>query len=217
MPVTPKEGKWLQRYRKELFTVQWANGFCDFFNDPIGFLKKFRPDNWSQIAKDQGAQDKFAETIRETGETLKQAIRTAEAFFESRNVHKHHSKEALQAFQKSCNAVKLLPSVYLKYDVEVDNDGDLVRTIGGYWREPLAEKLYHPASVDTADFIHTFKSFLFSEQDHLPVGVCRLETCRIFFVKKRKDERYCSRQHANTAAVRRKRAAEKRKRQAAKS
>jgi hypothetical protein len=50
-----------------------------------------------------------------------------------------------------------------------------------------------------AQRVANFQDWLNFYKERLPIGVCRYEKCRKFFVKERKDERYCSPTHKKLA------------------
>jgi len=167
---------------------------------------KYTGGHWHQRARRWEERLKHIKDLAQQKEVQNDLLRTDAAY------------QALKAFQKACENVNKLTQVdgkilaHLSASLSIRNDGEIGYSVALIQADQTLIEKYFPAWYDAVGRLESFKSHLALEKEHFPIGVCRYEKCRKFFVKKRKDERYCSPTHANTAAVRRKRERERRKR-----
>jgi hypothetical protein len=177
--------------------------------------------------KDPKLQEHFRKRLREVAEVIKQVIINYEDFFKAKVVEAGFEdsaevEKARRKLQEALDKLNQLPTQSGRFAVVLD---PVWEPIGEVVYERKAEGLDRDAvefygdewlAYLMAEQIENFKRALVAWQERFPVGVCRLEDCRKLFVKPRRDALYCSPRHANTAAVRRKRASERRKRRTVK-
>ena len=166
---------------------QYAQWFIDFFNKKSGDAK-----------------------IDKVANAIKALIVAYEDFWQGR------APDGIKSLQEAAQRLNELPSVSIRFDLSVSNGGIVETTPTVIKPEPEKEALseYGDLSnaLDVGGRIQNIKDWLGYYKENLPIGVCRLHSCRIFFPKGRKDHRYCTQQHANTDAVRRIRASKRQKR-----
>jgi hypothetical protein len=209
MPRKPKFDKALRQQMKQQ-ELKFINTWVNFFNsDPVEYMRKEPKlqSDYEKIAHDPKAQEQLRQSFRKIAEAIKNVITAYEDLWQGRA-----PQDGVKALQRAIEELNRLITVRVEYRLAADNAGRVSVDPVAYWREsPLA--FVSPLILDdVAQRVANFEDWLNFYKERLPIGVCRYEKCRKFFVKERKDERYCSPTHANTAAVRRKRERERRKR-----
>ena len=210
--------KEIQKAAKEQELVSITNWVHFFNQDPVEYLreskslKPFREnesfkDEFAKIEHDPQAQETLRQSFKQVAEAIKAVIVAYEDFWQGRA-----PEDGLERLRGAVEALNELLKFKVTYKLGVSNAG-VISYDPRLSKFKLKIDLFSQIlSRQVVSHVVNFEEWLSRYQDLLPIGVCRYEKCRKFFVKKRRDERYCSPRHANTAAVRRKRERERRKR-----
>jgi hypothetical protein len=169
----PVSLKRLKQLEKESMR-QYAQWFIDFF--------------------DSKAKD---EKIAEVAEAIKAVIVAYEDFWQGR------VPDGVRALQEAAQRLNQLPSVCVRLGLGVSNSGE-INTDPEYIKpdpEKAALSRYGDRStaLDLGMKIQNTKDWLGHQKENFPIGVCRY--CSRFFMKTRKDARYCSEAHATYARI----------------
>jgi hypothetical protein len=209
MPRKPKFDKALRQQMKQQelnFIKTWVN----FFNsDPVEYMRK-QPalqSDYEKIAHDPKAQEQLRQSFRKIAEAIKNVITAYEDLWQGRA-----PQDGVKALQKAIKELNSLIVFDATYQLAADNAGHISVDPVVFKAQSSIDFVSSDMLGAVAQRVANFQDWLNFYKERLPIGVCRYEKCRKFFVKERKDERYCSPTHANTAAVRRKRERERRKR-----
>jgi len=191
------EKNWLKKNAD--VTVQFFN-----HDDPIDYFRS-NAKTHQEFLSDKVALETYSSSFFRVRNSIKNVIFANDDFLKNR------TNDAIAKLKAATKELSKEPSNWVYFDLMVSNGGNLsfssVQTRGP---EKAIETF--GASIPAyiiASIIQNFKSSLSSNQKDFPIGVCRLKSCQIFFVKNRKDQMYCTIQHGNTAAVQRKRRSQK--------
>ncbi|MEM4413849.1 MAG: hypothetical protein QXD59_06195 [Candidatus Caldarchaeum sp.] len=211
MPRKPKawSSKELQKAAKEqerIFITAWVNFFnqdpVEYFRNAQGFQHEF-----AKIARDPEKQETLRQSFKQVADAVKAVIIAYEDLWQGRA-----RDNGIKDLQKAAKALDELIEIKTTYKLGVSNAGNVSDAPVIF---EATSKLDFISSIflnRVAHAVANFKDWLDHYKERLPIGVCRYEKCQQFFVKERRDERYCSPRHANTAAVRKKRERERSKR-----
>ncbi len=117
-------------------------------------------------------------------------------------------QEARRRLEAAISRLNAIPTIegqfYLRLWFEAKGaEAHLEHTFAAEALRPTPEAVQRYGDDFTAEVMGTwlerFKRALASCGEDFPLGVCRYEKCGRFFVKKRKDEIYCSRTHKKLA------------------
>jgi hypothetical protein len=209
MPRKPKLDKALRKQIKKQ-ELDFINTWVNFFNsDPVEYLRK-QPalqSDYEKIAHDPKAQEQLRQSFRKIAEAIKNVITAYEDLWQGRA-----PQDGVKALQKAIKELNSLIVFDATYQLAADNAGHISVDPVVFKAQSSIDFVSSDMLGAVAQRVANFQDWLNFYKERLPIGVCRYEKCRKFFVKERKDERYCSPTHANTAAVRRKRERERRKR-----
>lgn len=131
-------------------------------------------------------------------------------------------QEARRRLEAAISRLNAIPTIegqfYLRLWFEAKGaEAHLEHTFAAEALRPTPEAVQRYGDDFTAEVMGTwlerFKRALASCGEDFPLGVCRYEKCGRFFVKKRKDEMYCTKTHAKLAWQLEKRRREKQTRQ----
>jgi hypothetical protein len=214
MPRKPKFDKALRQQMKQQ-ELKFINTWVNFFNsDPVEYMRKEPKlqSDYEKIAHDPKAQEQLRQSFRKIAEAIKNVITAYEDLWQGRA-----PDDGVKALQRAIKELNSLIVFDARYQLAADNAGHVSvhPTAVSMYTNPIDSipSLKGSEMVQRVAYgVANFQDWLNFYKERLPIGVCRYEKCRKFFVKERKDERYCSPTHANTAAVRRKRERERRKR-----
>ena len=209
MPRKTKFDKALRQQMKQQ-ELNFIHTWVDFFNsDPVEYMRKEPKlqSHYEKIAHDPKAQEQLRQSFRKIAEAIKDVITAYEDLWQGRA-----PQDGVKALQRAIEELNRLITVRVEYRLAADNAGHVSVDPLAYWHKSPLDFVSPLILNGVVQGVANFQDWLNFYKERLPIGVCRYEKCRKFFVKERKDERYCSPTHANTAAVRRKRERERRKR-----
>jgi hypothetical protein len=209
MPRKPKFDKALRQQMKQQ-ELDFINTWVNFFNsDPVEYMRKEPKlqSDYEKIAHDPKAQEQLRQSFRKIAEAIKNVITAYEDLWQGRA-----PQDGVKALQKAIKELNSLIVFDATYQLAADNAGHISVDPVVFKAQSSIDFVSSDMLGAVAQRVANFQDWLNFYKERLPIGVCRYEKCRKFFVKERKDERYCSPTHANTAAVRRKRERERRKR-----
>ena len=190
---TPSAKK-MRQYEKQ-FLLDMAKEFVQFFNQDLfeHFSKQSASkDDFEKFRSDPKAQEKLRNSFKHVIETMKAMIVAYEEFSGSK------SEANLKALKHASDQLNSLKSLLLKFDLGVRNDGFIDTSAASAWMAEMGavdEYGGKSAANRIGTWIENFKQDLARYKDNYSIGVCRYDRCRIFFVKKRKDQRYCKSSH----------------------
>ncbi|MBI1743553.1 CGNR zinc finger domain-containing protein [Candidatus Acetothermia bacterium] len=195
MPVIKKKHQIKKKHRRktiEKFPPDWA-----VQQHPIDDLQLFKEKASTQEAK--------------------QALESIKNFLwahEDLLLEPRKDVKDLSRLRKLADELNDIPTLKGKLMVRVLQDGSFnVHPTSGPPDERAKQfGLTPPDLYNIVKAIEQLKILLQNHWWGIRIGVCHLDSCQRFYIKRRRDEKYCSRKHGNTAAVRRKRANERRKR-----
>jgi len=209
MPRKLKLDKALRQQMKQQ-ELKFINTWVNFFNsDPVKYMRE-QPSlqsDYEKIAHDLKAQEQLRQSFRKIAEAIKNVITAYEDLWQGRA-----PDDGVKALQRAIKELNSLIVFDATYQLAADNAGHISVDPVVFKAQSSIDFVSSNMLGEVARKVANFQDWLDSYKERLPIGVCRYEKCRKFFVKERKDERYCSPTHANTAAVRRKRERERRKR-----
>ncbi len=196
MPRKPKLDKALRQQIKQQ-ELNFIRTWADFFNsDPVEYTRK-KPtlqSDYEKIAHDPKAQEQLRQAFHQVAEAIKNVITAYEDLWQGRA-----PQDGVKALQRAIKELNRLITVRVEYRLAADNAGRVSV-------DPVV--FQYQSSIDfvsslmlgaVAQRVANFQDWLDSYKERLPIGVCRYEKCRKFFVKERKDERYCSPTHKKLA------------------
>lgn len=190
--------KLLRQYEKESL-LEYAQQFVRFFNveDPV---ENFRDDpDFTNIAQDEKALATLREAFNQVREAFKGLIIAYEDFWQKR------TQNPIETLKEAAARVNALPTWQVRQNLEVSNAGNVKTDFTTLVPENEATEQYIDkfAVFKMSSHIENFKSMFARYKEHFPIGVCRYEKCRKFFVKERRDQRFCSEKHATYARIKR--------------
>lgn len=184
----------------------WAQEFIGFITEGPDFDKLRQ--NGFDISPE--TEKHFLDRLREISEILKQVIIDYEDFLRAKQgsfAHTEKVERARQKLRESLSRLNDIPTCYVRYSLLLEDVTDTLNTHQtGEYLHPETVKFYVCRPDNDGDSalaykavmgVENFKRLLKELGEHFPIGVCRYEKCRKFFVKERKDERYCSAPHKN--------------------
>ncbi len=178
----------------------------------LSVSEKVKQKDWADRFIEFFEKHQDLQRVKEVGEIIRNVIESYENFFHEKERASFNNtanvKQAREKLRKALTPLNQLPTKFVRYSIDfapVSNPiGEIKKqamadmldegTIAYYGNRELAE--------DITIQIENFKSTLSMWEERLPVGVCRYHRCHRpfgFFLKKRKDERYCSPTHKKLA------------------
>jgi len=189
--------KLLRQYEKESL-LEYAQQFVRFFNveDPVENFRNY-PD-FAKIAQDEKALATLREAFNQVREAFKGLIIAYEDFWQKR------TQNPIETLKEAAARVNALPTWQVRQNLEVSNAGNVKTDFTTLVPENEATEQYIDkfAVFKMSSHIENFKSMFARYKEHFPIGVCRYEKCRKFFVKGRKHARFCSDAHATYMRMR---------------
>lgn len=184
-------------YKKE--NKDWAERFILFFTKGPDFHKLAE----AGFVYTPETQERYLQALHKVAEIIREIIIAYEDFLrvkEGRAAHTEEVKQARKKLKEALDKLNYVPSKHVSFALQVGQISDnLEKWSTSETLDPRAKEFYGDETLayDAAMEIENFKSLIASLKEHFPIGVCRYEKCQKFFVKERKDERYCSPQHKN--------------------
>lgn len=192
MPRKPPILKKLHKEQERRFIANWVG----FFNaDPVEYLRTnpALKAEFAKIAHDPKAQKKLRESFQKLANAIKAVIIAYEDLWQGRA-----PKDGVKALRQAAQTLNELIEFQVTYRLGINNAGAV--SVDPAISEVSSKLDFISDSIRrrVAYAVANFEDWLDYCQEHLPIGVCRYEKCQKFFVKQRKDERYCSPQHKNS-------------------
>jgi hypothetical protein len=193
MPRKPKLDKALRKQIKEQ-ELDFINTWVEFFNgDPVEYMGK-QPalqSDYEKIAHDPKAQEQLRQSFRKIVEAIKGVITAYEDLWQRRA-----PQDGVKALQKAIKELNSLIVFNATYQLAADNAGHI--SVDPVVFEPQSSIDFVSSDMlgEVARKVANLQDWLNFYKERLPIGVCRYEKCRKFFVKKRKHARFCSDAHA---------------------
>ena len=169
-----------------------------FFNeDPVEYLRDHAQGEFAKIEHDPKAQETLRQSFQRLVETLKEVIVAYEDFQQGLA-----PKDGLKRLQRAVEALNEMIELKVIYKMGVSNAGVVSfdprdhGLVENDWTLKIASVSPFFLTI-LASHVVNFEEWMSRWQDRLPIGVCRYEKCRKFFVKDRTDKRYCGPHHRN--------------------
>jgi hypothetical protein len=196
MPRKPKFDKALRQQMKQQ-ELKFINTWVNFFNsDPVEYMRE-QPSlqsDYEKIAHDPKAQEQLRQSFRKIAEAIKNVITAYEDLWQGRA-----PQDGVKALQKAIKELNSLIVFDATYQLAADNAGHISVDPVVFQPQSSIDFVSSDMLGAVAQRVANFQDWLDSYKERLPIGVCRYEKCRKFFVKERKDERYCSPTHKKLA------------------
>jgi hypothetical protein len=193
MPRKPKLDKALRKQIKEQ-ELDFINTWVEFFNsDPVEYMRK-QPalqSDYEKIAHDPKAQEQLRQSFRKIVEAIKGVITAYEDLWQGRA-----PDDGVKALQRAIEELNNLIKLKVDYKLAANNAGRVSVDPVVFQHQSSIDFVSSDMLGEVARKVANFQDWLDSYKERLPIGVCRYEKCRKFFVKERKDERYCTKSHA---------------------
>ena len=193
MPRKPKLDKALRQQMKQQ-ELNFINTWVNFFNsDPVKYMRE-QPSlqsDYEKIAHDPKAQEQLRQSFRKIAEAIKNVITAYEDLWQGRA-----PQDGVKALQRAIEELNRLITVRVEYRLAADNAGHVSVDPLAYWHKSPLDFVSPLILNGVVQGVANFQDWLNFYKERLPIGVCRYEKCRKFFVKERKDERYCTKSHA---------------------
>jgi methionyl-tRNA synthetase len=193
MPRKPKLDKALRKQIKKQ-ELDFINTWVNFFNsDPVEYLRK-QPalqSDYEKIAHDPKAQEQLRQSFRKIAEAIKNVITAYEDLWQGRA-----PDDGVKALQRAIEELNNLITLKVDYKLAANNAGRVSVDPVVFQHQSSIDFVSSDMLGEVAQKVANFQDWLDSYKERLPIGVCRYEKCRKFFVKERKDERYCTKSHA---------------------
>jgi methionyl-tRNA synthetase len=193
MPRKPKLDKALRKQIKKQ-ELDFINTWVNFFNsDPVEYLRK-QPalqSDYEKIAHDPKAQEQLRQSFRKIAEAIKNVITAYEDLWQGRA-----PDDGVKALQRAIEELNNLITLKVDYKLAADNAGRVSVDPVVFQHQSSIDFVSSDMLGEVARKVANFQDWLNFYKERLPIGVCRYEKCRKFFVKERKDERYCTKSHA---------------------
>jgi hypothetical protein len=193
MPRKPKFDKALRQQMKQQ-ELNFIHTWRDFFNsDPVEYLRK-QPalqSDYEKIAHDPKAQEQLRQSFRKIAEAIKNVITAYEDLWQGRA-----PDDGVKALQRAIEELNNLITLKVDYKLAADNAGRVSVDPVVFQYQSSIDFVSSDMLGEVARKVANFQDWLNFYKERLPIGVCRYEKCRKFFVKERKDERYCTKSHA---------------------
>lgn len=172
-------------------------------------------DRQGVLSSDADLKERFFEALFEVGDVIKSVISSYEDFFDAK-VQAHfedddHVARTRKRLNEALQELNKVPTLSGQFSLGLDEEWDPVGSVK-YQRTTTT---VDQATIDyfgnewlahlAAERIENFKRGLTEWQENFPVGVCRYEHCQILFIKHRRDQRYCTSNHATYARIQRSR------------
>jgi hypothetical protein len=193
MPRKPKFDKALRQQMKQQ-ELKFINEWVNFFNgDSVEYLRK-QPalqSDYEKIAHDLKAQEQLRQSFRKIAEAIKNVITAYEDLWQGRA-----PDDGVKALQRAIEELNNLITLKVDYKLAADNAGRVSVDPVVFQYQSSIDFVSSDMLGEVARKVANFQDWLNFYKERLPIGVCRYEKCRKFFVKERKDERYCTKSHA---------------------
>ncbi len=205
---SPQRQLWLQfnrltkkeqeRFYKEEIKDWVENSFIPLFTKGPDFHKLAE----SGFVYPPEIQEHCRQALYKVAEIIKEIIVAYEDFLNAKKgwvAHTEGVERARRKLKEALDRLNQVPSKHMSFSLQLgQNSDDLEKHSTSETLDPRAKEFYGDKilAYDAAMEIENFKTLLASLKEQFPLGVCRYEKCRKFFVKERKDERYCSKSHA---------------------
>lgn len=186
-------------YKKE--DKDWAERFILFFTKGPDFHKLAE----AGFTYTPETQEHYRQALHRVAEIVKDIIVAYEDFLDAKKgsvAHTESVEQARRKFKEALDKLNQVPSKSIAFSLQVGpNSDDLEKWQMYESLHPQAKEFYgdEHLAYDAAMEIENFKNLLAGLKEHFPIGVCRYEKCQQFFVKERKDKRYCSPLHKKLA------------------
>ncbi len=172
----------------------------DFFNqDPVEYFRNHHAfkGEFAKIVRDPKAQETLRQSFKQVADAIKMLIVAYEDFWQGRA-----PKDGLKTLREAVEALDKLIEIKVSYNMGVSGAGIVRYTPTNLKAKSQLNFILPSAHTLIANKVVNLKYWLDQYQEHLPIGVCRYEKCRKFFMKKRKHARFCSEAHATYMRMR---------------